>query len=214
MDGRLEIEDTAIEGRLDLYGLRQSSGPSSDPLNARQSSRALVIDRGTIGAIECRECFLLSTFDVRESNIAGAFKLNDCRLEQLAIVNATIQQQISLTDCCLVALQMERGRAEGLHLALVRRKSMWRGLGSLSLRDSHLGRLSFISYVESDGDAILPAAIDMSGCTYDDLPRFTRGEDAGQRTAFCRTMISRAQSAAICTNVEDATEPGAYRGGQ
>jgi uncharacterized protein YjbI with pentapeptide repeats len=191
MDGRLEIEDTAIEGRLDLYGVRQSSGPSSNPHDARQSSHALVIDRGTIGEIECRDCFLLSTFDIRESNITGAFKLNDCRLEQFVIENATIQQQIRLTDCCLVALQIERGRAEGLHLALVRRKRMWRGLGSLSLRDSHLGRLSFISYAESGGDALLPAAIDMSGCTYDDLPRFTRDEDAGQRTAFCRTLISR-----------------------
>jgi hypothetical protein len=172
MQGRMEIQDAAIEGRLDLYKVRQPRD-------------VLAIDRGAIGDIECRECSL-SMFDIRESTIAATVKLNNCELELLNMENATIQQQIRLTDCRLGTLQMERGRAEGLHI--VRRSGIWR---RLSLRDSHLGRLSFISHAEPSEDTLLPAEIDMRGCTYDDLPRFSRDEDAERRVAFCRELISQ-----------------------
>jgi len=185
MQGRMEIQDAAIEGRLDLYRVRQPSDLSLDPHHARESSHVLAIDRGAIGDIECRDCSL-SMFDIRESTIAATFKLDNCELESFNMENATIQQQIRLTDCRLGTLQMERGRAEGLHI--VRRRGIWR---RLSLRDSHLDRLSFISYAEPSEDTLLPAEIDMRGCIYDDLPRFSRDEDAERRVACCRELISR-----------------------
>src|SRR5262245_5540607 len=184
MQGRMEMQDAAIEGRLDLDKVRQASDLTLGPHHAR-AYHVLAINRGAIGDIECRDCSL-PMFHIRESAIAATFKLNSCELELLNIENATIQQQIRLTDCRLGTLQMERGRAEGLHI--VRRRGIWR---RLSLRDSHLDRLSFISYADPSEDTLLPAEIDMRGCTYDDLPRFSRDEDAERRVAFCRELISQ-----------------------
>jgi hypothetical protein len=189
--GRLEIERAAIGGRLDLYRVRQPSGISVQPDGSRRSSHVLAIAQTTIGEISCRECFALFNIDIRASTIAGAFELVDCRLGEFSMHDVTIQQQIGLTDCRIGSLDMERGRAAGLRLGLVRGRTLWRRCGSLRLRDSHLGRLLFSAYRERGSDALLPPTIDMRGCTYDDLPRSRYAEEPTQRAAFCEQLVAR-----------------------
>src|SRR5262249_4175535 len=117
MLGDLAIHRSAIEGSLNLSRVTQADG------------RLRIAQQTTIGEIAAFRSFFAKEICLSDSSISRAIRLGDCRAEALSLDNVTVEQQITLTDCRLCQLEMERARAGGLQIGLFRRQSPWRGAG-------------------------------------------------------------------------------------
>ncbi len=185
LDGPIGLFDVIVDGRLDWYDLRQSSGLNGDG----QGSNHYLAARGCrFGDVSWRGCNFEFSSELKDCQISRDLRLSNTKSRTQIFTNVSVEGDTVIQTCDFDSFRFERSTSRSLMFDLLSKKDPI-AKDAVSLRGSHFGRLVFGAYeFREDPAAMLPPQVDMVGCTYESLPVIDSAKNGEARWRFMKKL--------------------------